>query len=318
MFGQRLVLILEHPSKLPALESLARSEGADVLFAPDGAEGLKVACNHEVDLVLAAADVPGMDGLQVLKKLRDLDHRRYVPVVIVLDGQDPAQKLEALRLGADDVIARPWDEQEVRARIARALLAKQRFDEVLEESARLHRLSVTDGLTSIYNHRYFQDRLREEFRRAQRYDDPLALLLLDLDHFKDINEAHGHEVGDEVLRDLATALRKSVRETDIVARYGGEEFAILLPKTHLAGALTVAERVWREVGALRLGPGQKLRITASLGVSGYPARSVISADRLLRTADEALYRAKHEGRNKICLYQQTPLPSDPASTARAG
>jgi diguanylate cyclase (GGDEF)-like protein len=318
MFGQRLVLILEQASKVGALESLARSEGADVLTAPDGAEGLKIACNHEVDLVLAAASLPGMDGLQMLRRLRDLDHRRYVPVMVMLDGPDKAQRLEALRLGADDVIAPPWDEEEVRARIARALLIKQRFDEVLEESARLHKLSVTDDrLTSIYNHRFFQDRLREEFRRAQRYDDPLSLILLDLDHFKEVNDAHGHQVGDEVLHDVAAGLRKGVRETDFVARYGGEEFALILPQTHLAGALTVAERVWKDVGAMRMGPSQKLRITASLGVSGYPARSVISADRLLRTADEALYRAKHEGRNKICLYQQAPyLPSDPS--ARAG
>lgn len=318
MFGQRLVLILEQGRKAAALEAMARSEGADALVTQDGAEGLKVACNHEVDLVMAAARLPGMDGAQVLRMLRALDHRRYVPVILVLSGEDKAGRLEALRLGADDVLTEPWDEEEVRARIARTLVQKQRFDEVLEESARLQKLSVTDGLTAVYNHRFFQDRLREEFRRAQRYDDPLALILLDLDHFKDLNDLHGHPAGDQVLHHLAGALRKSVRETDIVARYGGEEFAILLPKTHLAGALTVAERVWRDVGAMRMGATQKLRVTASLGVSGYPARSIISADRLLRTADEALYRAKQEGRNKICLYQQAAAAFQVDPAARAG
>jgi len=316
LFGQRLVLILEQGRKAAALEALARAEGADALVTQDGAEGLKTACNHEVDLVMAAARLPGMDGLQVLRMLRALDHRRYVPVIVVISEEERAQRLEALRMGADDILTEPWDEEEARARVARTLVQKQRFDEVLEESARLQRLSVTDGLTSVYNHRFFQDRLREEFRRAQRYDDPLALILLDLDHFKDVNEQHGHALGDKILHELAGTLRKSVRETDVVARYGGEEFAVLLPKTHLAGALTVAERVWRDVGALRLGGAQKLRLTASLGVSGYPARSIISADRLLRTADEALYRAKHEGRNKICLYQQATFLSD--SAVRAG
>src|SRR4051794_5437270 len=117
MYGQRMVLILEQAPKGGALESLVRSEGADVLTASDGAEGLKVACNHEVDLVLAAARLPGLDGLQVLRMLRDLDHRRYVPVIVVLEEADKAQRLEALRLGADDVIAPPWDEDEIRARI---------------------------------------------------------------------------------------------------------------------------------------------------------------------------------------------------------
>ncbi|HVE85297.1 MAG TPA: diguanylate cyclase, partial [Myxococcales bacterium] len=208
-----------------ALESLARSEGADVRCVSDGAEGLKIACNHEVDLVLAAAGLPGLDGLRVLRMLRALDHRRYVPVMIVLPADNKAQRLEALRLGADDVIAPPFDDAELRARIARTLLVKQRFDEVLEESARLQQLSVTDGLTDVYNHRYFQDRLREEFRRAQRYDDPLALILLDLDHFKNVNDHHGHQVGDQVLHEVAGAIKKGTRETDILARYGGEEFA---------------------------------------------------------------------------------------------
>jgi diguanylate cyclase (GGDEF)-like protein len=121
-------------------------------------------------------------------------------------------------------------------------------------------------------------------------------------------------MGDGVLREVAAALLRSVRDTDLVARYGGEEFAVLLPRTHLAGALTVAERIHREVAALRLGPERALRVTASLGVSGFPHRSVLSAEQLVLTADEALYRAKNEGRNKICLHPQLPLLASPQAS----
>jgi diguanylate cyclase (GGDEF)-like protein len=116
-----------------------------------------------------------------------------------------------------------------------------------------------------------------------------------------VNDRHGHLAGDQVLKDVAHAIKKSVRETDFVARYGGEEFAVVLPKTQLAGALTVAERVWNDVGRLKLGSG--FQITASLGLAGYPSRTVASAEQLVRCADEALYRAKREGRNKIAIYQ---------------
>ena len=167
---------------------------------------------------------------------------------------------------------------------------------------------MTDGLTQIANHRAFQDRLREEFRRAQRYDDPLALILIDLDHFKKVNDNFGHQAGDEVLVAMASCLKLAVRETDFVARYGGEEFAVVLPKTHLAGALTVAERVAADMQKIKAGPSG-LKITASFGVSGFPGRSVNTGEQLVRTADEALYRAKREGRNKISLFQATMLAS---------
>jgi diguanylate cyclase (GGDEF)-like protein len=171
----------------------------------------------------------------------------------------------------------------------------------------LQKLSVLDGLTLLHNHRYFQERLREEFRVAQRYDDALSLILVDLDHFKQINDRHGHPVGDDVLRKVARTLQQCVRETDIVARYGGEEFAVLLPRTPLTGAITVAERIWKELGEQPVGPEGSLRVTASLGISGFPHRTVLSSDQLVLTADEALYRAKREGRNRICLHSLVPV-----------
>jgi diguanylate cyclase (GGDEF)-like protein len=311
----RILVVDDSQATAAALAGLLRGDGYGVDVAGDGPSALKLAATQAVDLVLLDVELGGMDGLQVLRMLRSSEPRRFLPVLMISVKDDRQQRLTAFKLGADDFLKKPWDDAELLARVRRCLSLRRRVDELLDESARLHQLSVTDGLTQVANHRFFQERLREEFRRAQRYDDPVALILLDLDHFKNVNDQFGHPVGDQVLKAVATSIRGSVRETDLVARYGGEEFGVILPKTHLAGSLTVAERVWSDLGALRLGPGGQVRITASLGVSGYPNRSVVTAEQLLRTADDALYRAKREGRNKISLYQQYSLFPDGAVKA---
>ena len=311
----RILVVDDSQATAAALAELLRGDGFKVDVAGDGPSALKLAATQAVDLVLLDVELGGMDGLQVLRMLRSSEPRRFLPVLMISVKDDRQQRLTAFKLGADDFLKKPWDELELLARVRRCLSLRRRVDELLDESERLHQLSVTDGLTQVANHRFFHERLREEFRRAQRYDDPVALILLDLDHFKTVNDQFGHPVGDQVLKAVATSIVGSVRETDLVARYGGEEFGVILPKTHLAGSLTVAERVWSDLGALRLGPGGQVRITASLGVSGYPNRSVVTADQLLRTADDALYRAKREGRNKISLYQQYSLFPDGAVKA---
>jgi two-component system, cell cycle response regulator len=261
----------------------------------------------EVDLVLLCL-APGQDeGLTLLRRLMDVEGPgRGAPVLVIAPAAARSLRLAALRLGVE-VVAEPWDDDELRARMQRSFSAHQLLGTLASQVSELQKLSVLDGLTLLHNHRYFQERLREEFRLAQRYDDALALILVDLDHFKEINDRFGHPVGDDVLRQVARVLQRSVRETDIVARYGGEEFAVLLPRTHLTGAITVAERIWKELGTLRLGPDHSLQVTASLGVSGFPHRTVLSPDQLLLTADEALYRAKREGRNRVCLHSPVPL-----------
>jgi two-component system cell cycle response regulator len=260
----------------------------------------------QVDLVLLCLDASTDEELTPLRRLMDVEGPgRGAPVLVIAPAEARELRLAALRLGVE-VIAEPWDDEELRARMQRVFSAHQVLNTLASQVSELQKLSVLDGLTLLYNHRYFQERLREEFRVAQRYDDALSLILLDLDHFKEINDRYGHPVGDDVLRKVAHALQLSVRETDIIARYGGEEFAVLLPRTPLAGAITVAERVWRELGQLRVGPDDSLQVTASLGLSGFPQRTVLSPDQLLLTADEALYRAKREGRNRICLHSPVP------------
>jgi diguanylate cyclase (GGDEF)-like protein len=278
---------------LAAQETLERG-GFDVLLARDGREAVRLTDSEDVDLALLDLEMPTMDGLQALRLIKSAPTRGYLPVLMMTVRDDHEKRVAAFKLGADDFLVKPLDAEELVARVRRSITLRRRFQELAGQTVELHRKSITDGL-------------KEEFRRAQRYDDPLALVLLDIDEFKMVNERFGHQEGDRVLRLVADAMRRSLRETDVTSRYGGEEFAMLLPKTHLAGALTVAERVWKDVGGLRAGPGGLSRVTASLGISGYPNRSVFTSEQLFRTADDALYRAKREGRNKICLYQQATL-----------
>jgi two-component system cell cycle response regulator len=303
------------PAALSLLVAALEKEGVEVVMARDGTAALEVACGRRIDLLIASATLPGLDALQLLRALRQNVATRDVRVILTFAQDDREVRLAALQLGADDVLRVPFDTEDACLRAQRSFSTKRRIDELVQENDRLEKLSITDGLTQLNNQRYFQERLKDEFRRAQRYDDPLALILMDLDHFKQINDVHGHPAGDQVLKDVAACLRKNVRETDMVARYGGEEFAAILPKTHLSGALTVAERIRRELISLSVGPGGGLRITASFGVAGYPCRTIISAEHLLRAADEALYRAKNEGRNKICLFPSSLEPDPATATA---
>ena len=238
----------------------------------------------------------GAAGL--LSRLRaKLDADR--PVVIL--GVDDAQaRTRLLDLGADDVLPASVGADELLARLRRRTAVFRRIAGTMTRGSE-DRVAVVDALTEVHNRRYFVLRLEDEFRRAQRYDNPLALVLVDLDQFRGINESFGHLVGDGVLRAVAQCLVAAVRETDTVARTGGDEFACILPQTHLAGALTVAERIRRDIAALRTGPAADVLLTASVGVGSHPAVHVQTPEELIGAADGCLARAKREGRNRVCL-----------------
>jgi diguanylate cyclase (GGDEF)-like protein len=267
------------------------------------------------DLVLLDMILPDMNGLEVLRVIKARNEDQFIPVILLSVKSDLQSRVVGLRIGADDFIAKPFADAEIQARAAAMLRIKSLQDQLRAAKAQLERLSITDGLTSLYNRRHFEERLHEEFRRAQRYADPVSLVMLDLDHFKDVNDRYGHPFGDRVLRETAELLRSSIRDLDMCARYGGEEFAIVLPKTHLQGALAVAERIFRAVRAKTYaadagGGRAEVKVTASLGIAFYPSKDVTSPEQLVKLADEALYRAKREGRDTVCIFQAQPYRYD--------
>jgi len=283
---------------------LLRGHGFRVETVKNGQQAIDRVNEGGVDLVLLDIIMPGLSGLDSCRLIKTMTQDNFLPVMLLTAKTDTESRVEGLRIGADDYVCKPFDERELLARVGGMLRIKGLHDDVHTAKARLAQLAVQDELTGLYNYRYLHTRLAEEFKRAERYRDPLACAMIDIDHFKSFNDTHGHDVGDIVLAEVADRLRGAVREIDVVARYGGEEFLLVLPSTHFSGALTVADRVWRAVGGVPLRKdGKEFDVTVSVGVALYPSRDVRTKDQLLKAADKALYQAKEDGRNRICVFQ---------------
>lgn len=283
---------------------LLRGHGMKVETAENGKQALDRVGRGGIDVVLLDILMPGLDGYECCRLIKTLTQDTFLPVILLTAKTDTDSRVAGLRIGADDYVCKPFDERELLARVGAMLRIKRLHDHVADAKARLEQLAVQDELTGLYNYRYLHTRLSEEFKRAERYRDPLACAMIDIDHFKRTNDAFGHDVGDSVLKEVASRLKTGLREIDVVARYGGEEFLLVLPSTHFAGALTVADRVWRGVGTRPITVnGNDHRVSVSVGVALYPSRDIRSKDQLLKAADQALYQAKADGRDRICVFQ---------------
>jgi two-component system cell cycle response regulator len=252
------------------------------------------------DVAILDRKLPDMDGLKLCRELKSKAEFRS-RYIIMLTGEDEQEdKVEGLELGADDYITKPFQYPELMARVRAGKRIVDLQKELMETNRRLELLSITDGLTKLYNHRYFQDELARAFDESQRYKRPLSLAMIDIDFFKKVNDTHGHAVGDEVLKAVARLYKETVRSTDLVARYGGEEFAIMMPETELQDGVTFAEQIRALIEQTSIvtqaGP---LKITVSIGVASVPLSQVNTAKELIVAADKTLYRAKKGGRNQV-------------------
>src|SRR5437763_9549552 len=252
------------------------------------------------DLAILDRRLPDMDGVMLAQELKSRPEFKTRFVIMLTGEDDQADKVEGLDLGADDYITKPFQYPELLARIRAGKRIVELQKELIDANKRLELLSITDGLTRLYNHRYFQDELARAFEESVRYNRPLSLAIVDIDFFKKVNDTYGHAVGDEVLKCVSNVFKESVRATDLVARYGGEEFAVMMPETELDDAITFAEKirsiVESTIAHTQAGP---LTITVSIGVSAAPRTKARSSKELVIHADKALYRAKKNGRNRV-------------------
>jgi diguanylate cyclase (GGDEF)-like protein len=283
------------------IADILRIDGYEVSEACDGVEALQQLEREPFDVVLTDMIMPRMDGLTLLKTVRHLGYQAACIVMTAYASWDSA--VEAIKSGAEDYLPKPCHLELLRLVVARTL-GKRRLEERASQAELYERLAHTDGLTDLYNYRFFQQLLSVEMSRAQRFRRPLSLIMLDIDHFKAYNDVYGHQAGDHALRRLAALLRRSSRSYDLVARYGGDEFVIILPETDRGTAAEVAERIRACVEQTSptgndVLPGHQL--TTSLGIASFPQDATDTGD-LIRKADRALYQAKSAGRNRLSSY----------------
>jgi len=297
-----ILIIDDSAQQRAAIRSTLQGHGIDqpLLEAGDGILGLKIALDKPIDLILCDLEMPGLDGFKFLAMKSAQERLHDIPVIILTSHEKQDIKVRGLEQGASDFVTKPFDSGELIARVKIQLKIKQLQDELRQRNELLQRLSVTDPLTDLANRRNLMNTLRKEFSRTQRLSTPLSLIMIDLDHFKRINDTFGHQGGDTVLVRIGRLLADSVRPYDIASRYGGEEFALLLPETDRSIAGQIAERLRGKITTLRFdGELSRINITASFGVASCPARGIHTSDDLIREADEALYRAKDRGRNRV-------------------
>ncbi|HSJ99238.1 MAG TPA: diguanylate cyclase [Myxococcota bacterium] len=271
-----------------------------VLEARDGIEGLRVLLAQSVDAVICDLEMPGLDGEKLLAAQRGRTGGEEMPFLFLTAQRDPERMARLLRSGACDIVQKPFHAAELLARLDLHVRLRRLQVELREKNATLARLSTTDPVTGLRNRRYVSEFLSVEVLRAVRYHTPLAVLLLDLDHFKRVNDTHGHRVGDAVLQVVADTLRASLRATDLAGRYGGEEFLVVLPQTDLAGGAVLAERVRVaiEETAIDVAADTALSVTVSVGVAALDGAAQ-TVEQLVERADAALYAAKDAGRNRV-------------------
>ncbi|HMD63604.1 MAG TPA: PleD family two-component system response regulator [Stellaceae bacterium] len=258
---------------------------------------------RDTDLVIASLSIVDSDALRFVSQCRANEALRQLPILLVAEDRDLPRLARGLDLGANDYVTRPVDRNELLARTATQILRKRLQDRLQESYQRCIALALTDPLTGLYDRAYLDRHLDELIKRVHQDGINAAVLMFDIDHFKRVNDTHGHDAGDDVLRELAARTTNSVRTVDLVARQGGEEFVVVMPETDLAIAAAVAERlraaVAREPFTVKA-DGQKLSVTISIGVTS-AATGDDDRERMLKRADMALYTAKNQGRNRVAV-----------------
>jgi diguanylate cyclase (GGDEF)-like protein len=310
------ILVIDD-SKLIAhvAKNILTKRGHEVLLAGDGETGFDIAKNNEPDLILLDLILPGIDGYEVCKQVKNYSATADIPIIMLTSKAEHADKVRGLELGASDYVTKPFDEGELVARVNTHLRIKELHESLQEKNRQLREMANRDGLTGLYNHRYFQESAAKDFQRAVRYNESLACVLFDIDHFKKFNDTYGHPIGDVVLRTLGGLVKDLMRDSDLAARYGGEEFALLLYHTEAKDAYNIAERLRKTVEEHKFqAEDLVLSVNISIGVACYYHPEITDAKSLIECADKALYRAKEEGRNRVIGFWEIQLSDTSENT----
>ena len=298
--GGRVLLVDDRASSYERIASILTTEHT-VDVEPNPQEALFHAAEVGYEVMIVSLGLEHYDGLRLCSQVRSLDRTRGVPILMIAEAEDNARLLRGLEIGVNDYLVRPIDKNELLARV-RTQIRRRRYTGRLRDNVQQSmEMAITDGLTGLYNRRYMESHLATLVEQAAGRGKPLSLLVLDIDYFKAINDTHGHDAGDDVLREFAVRIRKCIRNIDLACRYGGEEFVMVMPETDKAVATTVAERLRRRIATepFSIANGTKsLEVTISIGIAAAVGADD-SAAAILKRADQALYRAKRDGRNRV-------------------
>jgi two-component system cell cycle response regulator len=267
----------------------------------DPSEALFRVADGDYDLVVVSLGLENFDGLRLASQVRSLERTRTVPILAIAEAEDNARLMRGLEIGINDYLIRPIDRNELMARV-RTQIRRKRYTERLRDNVQMSiEAAITDALTGLHNRRYMETHLTSLVEQAHARGKPLTVLVLDIDFFKAVNDTHGHDAGDDVLREFAVRLKKSIRGIDLACRLGGEEFVVVMPDTDMAVATMVAERLRRRIAAdpFPIHKGErKVAVTISIGLAALAGPDDGAAS-VLKRADQALYRAKRDGRNRV-------------------
>ena len=295
------ILVIEDRAESVAWFGSALKPTHDVASVDTFEEALVRVKGGDYDLIVVSLGMRGFDGLRLCSQLRSLPEGRNVPILVVVSDGDRRKLTQALEMGVNDYLTRPVDKNELVARV-RTQLRKKRYADRLRHNVQLSlEMAITDQLTGLHNRRYMSRHLDSLLDNAKKNARPLAFVIMDIDFFKAVNDSHGHDIGDEVLKEFASRIAANVRGIDLACRYGGEEFVVAMPDTDVAFAYSISERLRQsiETTPFRISRApHELSLTISIGIAKAEGEGD-SADALLHRADQALYRAKRSGRNRV-------------------
>lgn len=299
----RIFVVDDNEDQVERIRMAVEPNGHVVEHESDADKALERARTEEVDLFIINLSLEDSDPLRLCSSIRSMEETRLTPILAVVRQGDTRKLVRALEIGVNDYLTRPVDRNELTARIKTQLRRKSYVDQLRSSFQASLEMAVTDQLTGLYNRRYLASHMSAMFDRANWSGRPLSVMILDIDHFKLVNDTHGHDVGDKVIQHFAGRIANAVRGIDLACRYGGEEFLIAMPDTEIGFATVVAERLRQEIAADKFGSsqeGQDLEVTVSIGIASTEnGPEDDSPQKLIKRADEALYVAKTEGRNRV-------------------
>jgi diguanylate cyclase (GGDEF)-like protein len=306
MAKAKILLVEDNATQAGMIRNSLARNGYEIVQVDNGMSAIKVAKSEKIDIVLLDLVLPDIDGNEVCRWLKLNSDTKAIPIIMLTAKGESSDKVAGLEAGADDYLQKPFDENELNARIYARLRVKSQQDELQQKNRQLEvmltqveTLAIMDSLTGLFNRRRFETILSNEFKKSVRYLQPLSCMMIDIDHFKEVNDSFSHQTGDLVLREVARLIQANIREVDTPARWGGEEFVVLSPNTSKDNAVRAADRILKSIASHPFPGIEQRKLTVSIGLAGIPDSRIDTPEKLVHAADLALYEAKRKGRARV-------------------